>query len=228
MNRPGNRDSKKLIRSFPVLRKKLLSWFNKNKRDFPWRMTHNWFHLLIAEMMLRRTRAEQVLPIYEDFTRRYQNVTDTTRLKEKELQKLLYPLGLHWRSKQLFKTIHYLRDHYRLRVPNKSDDFQKIPGVGPYSNAMLRNRLFNEPLATVDANVVRILLRWQGLPYQAEARRNPDLINLANRFVTGKHSADLNLALLDFSALVCRPRTPHCSNCPFIRECQTIIRDKKK
>ena len=170
--------------------------------------------------MLRRTRADQVLPVYELFTGRFADPTQAAHLKREELEKILEPLGLKWRATQLHGTIQFLRDNYATRNPNKSDDFQAIPGVGDYSEAMLRNRLFNEPRAAIDSNVVRIILRWQDLPFHADSRRNKNLIKLANEFVKSRNSKELNLAMLDFSALVCKPRKPDCQNCPILAFCR--------
>lgn len=210
--------------NLPYLRRRLLAWYAKNRRDYPWRNTSNWFHLLMAEMMLRRTRADQVVAVYEEFTRRYQTPAAAARLKKKALEKMLYPLGLHWRGAQLHETIHYLKDNYSHRAIAQSDDLLKIPGVGDYSNAMLRNRLYGEPRAALDANLVRLFQRWQGLPYCSEGRRDRQLIDLADRFLKSKHTRELNLALIDFSALVCRPRTPQCWECPLRKECATGAR----
>lgn len=202
-----------------MIRRRLLNWFEHNGRDYPWRRTGNWFHLLLAEMMLRRTRADQVLPVYEAFCREFRDAASTRRLSEQGLMRRLHPLGLHWRSKDLVRTFDYLRHHYGQHAPAPSDDLKAIPGVGPYSEAMLRNRLFGERRAAVDANVVRILLRWQGQPVVAEARRRPELWVLADAFVAHKRSADLNLALLDFGAAVCRPARPRCSECSLAQYC---------
>lgn len=203
------------------LRRKLLAWYRKNRRDYPWRNTSNWFHLLMAEMMLRRTRADQVVPVYENFVSSYRNPREAIGLRKKELEKMFRPLGLRWRAGQLHETIHFLHDHYNLRKPAPDDDLQRIPGVGPYTDAMLRNRLFGEARAAMDSNLVRIFLRWQGLPYRPEARRDRGLHQIGDRFVGGRHSRELNLALIDFVALVCRPRQPLCTECPLRNLCET-------
>ena len=215
--------ARELIARFRKLRSRLLAWFRENQRDYPWRKTGNWFHLLMAEMMLRRTRADQVRPVYERFTERYGAPADAAGLKKSELEKMLRPLGLRWRAEQLYDTIHYLKDTYAVRAIAQEDNLRDIPGVGEYADAMLRNRLFDERIATVDSNVVRIFSRWQNYPYHRDARRNRDLIDLANRFVNSKRSKELNLALLDFSALVCRPRKADCPACPLKTLCSFYL-----
>ena len=205
-----------------VFRRKLLAWFRQNQRDYPWRKTGNWFHLLMAEMMLRRTRADQVVPVYTDFTTRFQSPAESAGISREELSELLKPLGLRWRADQLFDTIQYLKHTYEdNRAPKLELEFRQIPGIGDYSSAMLRNRLYDEPVATIDINVARLIARWQGRDYDAESRRKAWLKTEANQFVKTKHSKELNLAMLDFAALVCKARKPDCENCPLNKECKT-------
>ena len=211
----------RLVPRMGPLRRALLRWFDQSGRDYPWRRTGNWFHLLMAEMMLRRTRADQVLPVYNRFTARFADPLSTGRLRPSELERMFEPLGLRWRGRQMAGTLDYLRHNFALHAPVRSTDFQAIPGVGDYSEAMLRNRLFGEPRAAVDANVVRILSRWQGLPVFSEGRRDRIVWELADRFVRHKRTRDVNLALLDFGALVCRPLKPLCTECALVALCET-------
>ena len=172
-------------------------------------------------MMLRRTRADQVVPVYNQFTRKYGTPAKAAKLSEDRLEELLTPLGLRWRGRQMHQTVQYLHHSYAKHGPTPADDLKDIPGVGDYSNAMLRNRLFDERVAPIDANFVRFFYRLMNRPFLPDDRRKPELIALANAFVRSKHAADLNLAILDLAALVCRPARPFCAECPLIRECAT-------
>ena len=217
--RPAKKENESIKKSFPTLRKKLLLWFDSNKRDYPWRKTGNWYHLLMAEMMLRRTRADQVLPVYNAFVKNFKTPEAASALKENELETLLKPLGLKWRARQLHKTIEYIKDNYAKRSPTQNENLRDIPGVGEYAESMLQNRLFDKKVATVDSNFARIICRWQGIKYSPEMRRNKEIRNLANQFVNSKQSQDLNLAMIDFSALVCKPIKPLCESCPLQNWC---------
>ncbi|MEQ9365453.1 MAG: hypothetical protein RIF32_14500, partial [Leptospirales bacterium] len=196
-------------------------WFAVHQRDYPWRETANWFHLLMAEMMLRRTRADQVVPVYLEFCERYETPEAAARATPRTFNRLFHPLGLAWRGRQLRETVQFLSDRYENRAPIPADELQEIPGVGPYCSAMLRNRLFDERVATVDSNVARFICRLLNRPYHAESRRDREVIALANRFVNSPRSRDLNLAILDLSALICKPRAPLCGECPLAGLCET-------
>ena len=213
---------------FRTIRPRLLTWFRQHRRDFPWRRTFNWFHLLMAEMMLRRTRADQVLPVYLEFTRRYKTARSAGQADSGELDELFYTLGLHWRSKQLRSTIQYIQDNYNKRQPRTNLDFQRIPGVGDYSSAMIRSRLYGDRAAAIDSNVARFFARVSGLEPHPENRRNPYIIQLADAFVRGKYVRDLNIAIVDFAALVCLPRRPLCQSCPLRSYCATGKKNTSK
>jgi len=219
MKRAKQKADVSLKRKFPHLRRALLAWFDENKRDYPWRRTGNWFHLLMAEMMLRRTRADQALQVYSAFTAKFSRPEEAAGMIPRSLEKMLRPLGLAWRARQIRSTLHYLRDHYGARAPEPEDDLSRIPGVGDYSEAMLRNRLFGEARAAIDVNVARVIRRWQGREAHAESRREADLRALADSFVRAERSWELNLALLDLAALVCKARTPLCAECPLQSRC---------
>ncbi|MCE9598056.1 MAG: hypothetical protein K8S54_08815 [Spirochaetia bacterium] len=204
---------------YSSVRKKLLTWFRKNARSYPWRTTGNWFHLLMAEMMLRRTRADQAARVYSRFTDRFETPADCQTAGPTELLEIFKPLGLQWRARQLLETLDYLSDSYAKRTPQKSDDLLAIPGVGEYANSMLRNRLFNEQLPALDSNMARVICRINGWKYSAESRRKKNVIAVAHQLVQTKSSRELNLAVLDFSALVCKPGKPDCPLCPLVRMC---------
>ena len=204
----------------PAIRIKLLRWYDRNSRKYPWRKTGNWFHLLMAEMMLRRTKADQVLPVYKIFTEQFKTPSEAASLPASDFKKMMHPLGLSWRSLQMQETINYLKDNYSKRQPEKSDNLKNIPGVGDYANAMLRNKLFNERCAAVDSNVVRFLSRLAGIAYHPENRRKYFIKTAADSLMNSKRSFDLNLAILDYTALVCKIKKPLCLKCSFKELCR--------
>lgn len=174
----------------------------------------------MAEMMLRRTKADQVEPVYNQFTDMFATPAACANVPRHRIKKMLAPLGLKWRAAHMLETIDHLRDHYALRAPLQSDNLLPIPGVGEYANSMLRNRMFGEPLPALDSNMARLICRVQGMPFGPESRRNRIIKEIAAQLVRTRRSADVNLAVLDFSALVCKPRGPLCSTCPLRSRCK--------
>ncbi len=206
------------------LRKALLRFFDGHRRQYPWRSTENWFHLLMAEMMLRRTKADQVLPVYTEFTERYRTAADALA-DGHTVREMLRPLGLEWRNEAIFETLHYLRDNLAVRRLTSDVDLKQIPGVGEYSEGMLRSILFAEKRPAIDANVVRILRRFDDLPERADMRRSPLIRKRAAVLADTKRPAAVNLALIDFGALICKARNPLCTDCPVRRLCRYTEKD---
>ena len=211
-----------------AIHQKLMIWFSGARRDYPWRQTQNWFHLIMAELMLRRTRSDQVASVYEDFARTYKNAraADEDRTG---VQQRLRSLGLNWRNEQIQETIQFLSHRFGSRRKlDASVELKDTPGIGDYCNAMIRSRLFQEPSPAIDSNIARIYCRLTDVEFHPEMRRKAWLKNLALEFMKTATSAperndpfEINLALLDLAALICQPRAPKCSVCPIQKHCKT-------
>ncbi|WP_054644757.1 HhH-GPD family protein [Thermoanaerobacter thermocopriae] len=112
----------------------LLKWWDRNKRDFPWRHTKNPYDVLIAEMLLRKTTAQQVEKIYNDFLNRYPNSKALAEADENELKKMLRPLGMeHARAKLLKRFGAVVEEEYGGVIPSDYAVLLKLPGVGMYA-----------------------------------------------------------------------------------------------
>jgi len=207
------------IRDF---RKNLIKWFNKNKRNYPWRTTGNPFRILIAEMMLQRTRADQVLPVYLHFFSNYKTPFDVAITDMGRLNRILYPLGLRWRIRKFKEMCQTLVKEYGGRVPEERDEISKLPGVGDYVAGVVLSIAFNKKEWIVDSNVVRVFRRYFGISTSKEGRRDRHVIEIARTYADCRYPGRANLALLDFAALICTPRRPDHSRCPLFGSCQYL------
>ncbi len=200
------------------LQKTLRVWARRHLRDFPWRQTRNPYRVLIAELMLRRTRPGQVLPTYRSFIGRYPSARKLASADHDELRALLAPLGLRWRAENvvaLAKDLAYV-------VPAAFRDgkaLRKLPGVGDYVASAIQVIAFNRAESVIDTNVIRVLGRYWGMPVHPEARRRREFRELAARCVPKRDPKRYTLALLDLGASVCTPRRPRCADCPLRAWC---------
>ena len=208
-------DGSAAIRFF---RKSLKGWFSKNKRDFPWRHTRNLYSLLIAEMMLRRTRADQVVPIYRQFIRQFPTAADALK-KPEVVTLLLEPLGLKWRAATVLRMLEQIKRQHKGRVPSDPQKLKALDGVGEYvSNAVA---CFGKgvPLPVVDTNVLRVICRYIGIAHRDSLRRKKSMIELASKLVDQNDSRRHNWAIIDLAHFICRPRDPKCQCCPLRSKC---------
>lgn len=120
----------KTSRKSRLFRKQLLSWFETNGRPFAWRQSRNPFHILVAEFLLRKTQAERVALVFDDFCRKYQKPQDVLKTKPVELDESLGGLGLRKRLKWLRETCELLVKNYQGEVPNNYRDLFELRGGG--------------------------------------------------------------------------------------------------
>ena len=164
--------------------------------------------------MLRRTRADQVVPVYEQLTRLYPDALALSRAKPNRVRRIVYPLGLHWRSDSFQLVARELIRRYDGRVPSTRNEMEQLPGVGPYVAGAVLSVALGKPEGIVDTNVVRVFTRYFGLLPKREARRDRRVLELAAEYARGTSARTANLGLLDLAALVCVPTHPDCGQCP--------------
>jgi len=214
--------------NLPALRRALLDWAAISGRSFPWRETDNPFHVLVAEMMLRRTRAQQVVPIYQKFLATYPDATTLANAPPEAIVQALYSLGLAWRVPAFQAMARALVENHAGQVPDDYVALKKLPGVGDYVAAAVCCFAFGHAVILSDTNTVRVVGRIFGVPTHAESRRRKPIRQLMEQLLDREHPREFNLALLDLAALICLPVRPRCSQCPiaaFCRSAETFSHD---
>lgn len=213
--------SPEIKNQIPWLRAQLLTWFQSHNRSFPWREpTRTSYELLVAEIMLQRTIATNVAKIYPLFLERYPSWAALLKASNEELGELLKPLGL-WRLKvQVFKVLALNIEKRGGVVPSSREELQKIDGIGQYTASVILTTLYGQSEPFLDVNMARLLERFFGPREHPDIRDDSYLHTLSHRLVTGENSLLVNWAVLDFSALVCRPSRPQCDTCPLQDKCR--------
>jgi len=207
---------KKVIRSF---RDKIIRWFDKNARKYPWRETNDPFRVLIAEMMLRRTKADQVKEVHDRLFSEYPDVQALADADGYKIEEILYPLGLKWRVPAFSLIAKDIKEKYESKVPDKREKLKELPGVGDYVAGAVLSIAYGKKEWIVDSNIVRLVRRYFGIATSKEGRRDKHVIEIAKIYSDYGNPRQANLAILDFSALVCRPKNPLCNNCTLIKNC---------
>ena len=204
-----------------LFRASLLQWWEENRRAYPWRLTRDPYRILIAEALLHRTRADQVVGIYKHFLERFPDVHTLARADREELHTIVYSAGLRWRIDLLLETAREIERRFDGVIPEGREELESLPGVGPYIAAAIRCFAYGSADAIMDTNTVRIASRVFDFPMTDGSRRSPRVRQLLELLVDPSHPREFNLALLDLGALVCRPREPLCGECPVQMLCAT-------
>ena len=193
-------------------RAKIIKWGRTNFRNFPWRYSDNKWHCLAAEIMLQRTKAEQVEPVYVEFIRKYEKPENW--LDDPDAV-TFNNLGLPERNKQFLSLNRIIAGN---EIPDNKVDLLKLPGVGDYIASAFLSLHLGMRASLIDSNIVRVYGRYFGLNTNAETRRKIWLIELADRITPKRNHRCFNYALIDFSREICKTRS-NCRICTIKRKC---------
>jgi A/G-specific adenine glycosylase len=206
-----------------IFRRRIISWYKKNGRLYPWRKEKDPFKVLVAEMMLRRTKADQVVPVYEQFCREFPNVETLARATREDVENILRPLGLKWRVPAFTMMAREVVEKYHSRIPDNREGLISLPGVGEYVAGAVLSIAYGKNEWLVDSNIVRIFKRYFGIKTSKEGRRDKHVIEMAKIYVSGKEPGRATMGILDITALICKPRKPECEKCPLRIHCHYAL-----
>jgi len=183
MSVPDGVEKNSTAKDVTWLRPRLLKWFGKYGRSYPWRETSDPYRVMVAEVMLQRTRADQVKPVYENFIRRYPDSRSLADAELAEVEGLLWPLGMRSRPRLMLGMAGDLQNLFQGEVPDTRDQIKLITGVGDYVAGAVLSVALNKPEWIVDANVVRVFSRFWGLEFtKGEPRRARQMKLLAQEY----------------------------------------------
>lgn len=209
------------------IRRRLLFWGRAHYISYPWRRETDPWLTLVAEVLLQRTRAAQVEPIFRDFRERYPTAEALVRAGPAAAQAATARLGIHRRGPLLYRLATAVKDNGGV-PPADPRRLQEITGVGPYTAAAWLSLHRGRRAVIVDSNVARWLSRVTDRPYNRDPRHVQWVNKLADRLTPRRAFRDYNLAVLDFTMTVCTPRLPACPTCPLRPDCrygQATLRD---
>jgi len=202
------------------LPKKILSWYDNNKRILPWRTKHNFkrmqYNRILSEFMLQQTQVKTVIPYFNNFVKKVPSLKALSKSNEKRVLKLWEGLGYYTRAKNLHKTSKILVKKYDSRIPISFEKLKELPGIGNYTANILLAMIYNQPRVALDGNVKRVLFRLY----------NKHVDDTENLFKT-KRNGDLAEALMEFGALVCKPKDPKCHECKIKEMCTYYALESK-
>ncbi|HMV07728.1 MAG TPA: A/G-specific adenine glycosylase [Cyclobacteriaceae bacterium] len=203
--------------------KKVVQWFEKNKRDLPWRETKDPYRIWLSEIILQQTRVSQGLPYYLKFVEAFPSVYDLANAPEQKVLRLWQGLGYYTRARNLHKCAKEVVARYNGIFPGTFDELKTLPGIGDYTAAAIASISFGQPVAVVDGNVFRVLARIFGIEIPINTPEGKRIFfKLANELVPQKNPDVHNQAMMEFGARFCTPRNPCCETCTFQKDCFAI------
>lgn len=197
-----------------AFRELLLSWGKKNIVDYPWRKNRTPYRVLVAEILLHRTRAEQVIPLYNNLIISCPDVHSLAAVDRRKLQKMLKSAGLRWRIDLMHEMAKTIVENYGGKIPSQKEELMKLPGVSEYIASAVRCFAFGYPEPLLDTNTVRITGRVFGIEVKDSSRRSKKMRDLMKNLLDTEKPDIFNYAMIDFGKKVCKKRGPECFACP--------------
>lgn len=195
----------------------LLSWGRKNRRSFPWREERDPFRILVAEVLLQRSRSKTVATVYRNLFARWPTPEAMSKARLPQLEQTVRPLGLVRRAAALRALAEEIRR--RGGVPRSVPELMTLPGVGQYAASATAASAFEANEPSVDSVSARVYRRYFGISAEAEPSTDRALWETVRKASRETPTRELNWAALDLAATICLPRVPHCSGCPLLKGC---------
>ena len=210
-----------------MITKKILNWYDNNKRSLPWRARcsakKKEYFTLVSEFMLQQTQVKTVIPYFNNFLKDIPNFQSLAKVSEAKLLKHWQGLGYYSRAKNLKKSAKMIIDNYSGRLPNNFEELKKLPGVGDYTASAVSAIAFNQQIIPLDGNIERVLKRILNLKTEGEIKKE-NLHKQKKIFGKTSRSSDYAQALMEIGALLCKPKNPYCDKCPITKNCLSFKR----
>ena len=202
-----------------------MKWYDKAKRDLPWRRTSDPYSIFVSEMMLQQTQVKTVIPYYGRFLKELPNWKTLAKAKEEKVLKLWEGLGYYRRARNLQAAARMVVQDFNDRLPDTLDEIQKLPGVGPYSAGAILSIAFQKPHPLVDGNVIRVFSRIFLLRGNLKSGNGHQKVwDLAQQLIPQDRPGDFNQALMELGATLCLSDNPQCLLCPMLNLCEASQR----
>jgi len=222
---------------WPLFRRRLLAWFRRTKRDLPWRRStgagppspladsprkkQDPYRIWLSEIMLQQTRVATVIPYYRRFLKRFPTVQHLARARPVAVLEAWAGLGYYSRARNLHLAARKIVTRHGGKFPHELHATLALPGIGRYTAAAILSIAGDQPLAVLDGNVARVLVRLEAL--RRDLRQPAAWQRLeatAGALLARRAPGDWNQAMMELGATVCTPQSPRCPQCPVARWCR--------
>lgn len=195
----------------------LITWGEKNFENYPWRKTTDIYEFIIAEVLLHRTNASQVTPVYLKFIKKYPDFESIVNSPASDIHNLLSSLGLTWRVEKFIEMANMIVTQFKGKIPKTRMELLELPGFGNYKAAALMSFYWNLPEPILDTNTIRVFSRIFDIEVNDGLRRNKGFYNEITKIIDKDNPSEFNYALLDLAHKICTVKQPACNHCPLLK-----------
>jgi len=199
--------------------KKILAWYQKHKRDLPWRVYRSekdrHYRVLLSEFMLQQTQVKTVIPYFNNFYKKVNNLEKLASLNEGKILRLWEGLGYYRRARNLLKSAKILKKKYKSILPNNYEELIQLPGIGDYTAKAILAIAFDKSEIGIDGNVERVVSRI------IKKKNKKIIFKEVSKFKVKKKSSFLMQGFMEIGATICKPTKPLCELCPINKFCKS-------
>ncbi|KAA0544977.1 A/G-specific adenine glycosylase [Bacillus sp. BGMRC 2118] len=201
----------------------LITWFEREQRDLPWREDQNPYKVWVSEIMLQQTRVDTVIPYFLNFIKQFPTIESLATADEELVLKAWEGLGYYSRVRNLQTAVREVHENYGGTVPNTPEEISKLKGIGPYTTGSILSIAYGVPEPAVDGNVMRVLSRilsiWDDI---AKPKTRKIFETIIRDIISKENPSFFNQGLMELGAIVCTPSSPSCLLCPVQEHCQAF------
>jgi A/G-specific adenine glycosylase len=199
----------------------ILQWYQKNKRDLPWRATNNPYYIWLSEIILQQTQVIQGLNYYHKFIEFFPTINHLASAKEEDILKLWQGLGYYSRARNLYKAAQTVVNDYNGIFPSTYNEVLKLSGVGPYTASAITSMAYELPYPVLDGNVYRFIARLYNIDLPINQPKTYSAFQqILSEMMVNQKPSTFNNAMMEMGAMVCKPVQPLCHNCPVLSFCE--------
>lgn len=204
--------------------KKILSWYRKNKVEFPWRLTNDPYKIWVSEIMLQQTQVTTVIPFYNNWIQKFPTLNDVANASDDDLFKYWEGLGYYNRVNNFRAACNEVIKKYNGKVPSEKVELMQLKGIGDYTSSAIASIAFNKKNYVIDGNVKRVMSRILCLKDYSKVSMHK-LSNFLSENICKNNPGDFNQGLMDLGRNICKPKNPDCNICPVEFSCQAKADD---
>ena len=197
----------------------ILSWYDKNKENFPWRVTKNPYKIWISEIMLQQTQVKTVIPFYENWIKKFPTIYDVANASDEVLFKYWEGLGYYNRVNNFRSACKEIIASHNGVIPQSKLELINLKGIGDYTSSAIASIAFNKKNYVIDGNVKRIMARVLCLKDFSKISLN-QIHEFLSNYIDCNRPGDFNQGLMDLGRDVCKPKKPLCEICPISYQCE--------
>ncbi|MBN1478758.1 A/G-specific adenine glycosylase [candidate division KSB1 bacterium] len=206
----------------------LLTWYDDEFRDLPWRQTADPYKIWVSEIMLQQTQVVKVVPYYKRFIDAFPTMHDLAHAHLDQVLKQWEGLGYYARARNLHKAAQVIVQKFSGSFPASEAEIVKLPGIGEYTTAAIMSIVFNAELPVIDGNVNRVLCRIFAVEVDPKSREGRQIVRQKAELLLARgHAGTYNQAIMELGAMICTPRSPGCTVCPVNTFCQARQKNKQ-